>query len=85
MKGGEAAELVLTFDGEVMDAMVDRFGQDMEITHINKSEYRAKVNVQVNNIFFAWVFGFEGKVRISAPTAIQTQYIKMISKEMARL
>ena len=85
MKGGEAAEIVLTFDGEVMDAMVDRFGQDMEITHINKSEYRAKVNVQVNNIFFAWVFGFEGKVRISAPTAIQTQYIKMISKEMARL
>ncbi len=85
MKSGEAAEVILVFKSDVMDAMLDRFGQELDITFIGKSECKAKVKVQVNNVFFAWVFGFEGKVRISGPMNIQTQYIMMVSKEMARL
>ena len=85
MKSGESAEITLQFDSNVMDTMVDRFGQEMEITYIGKDCCRAKVNVQINNVFFAWIFGFEGKVQIKGPNDIMTQYIMMVSKEMARL
>ena len=34
---------------------------------------------------FAWIFGFEGKVRIKGPKDINERYVRMVSKEMARL
>ncbi len=85
MKSGELTELTLEFDSSVIDAIADRFGQDLDFTFMNKNTCRAKVSVQVNNVFFAWIFGFEGKVRIRGPRGIQERYIRMVSKEMARL
>lgn len=85
MMSGETEEIFLEFDSSVIDAMADRFGHEMDITSISKTTCRALVNAQPNNVFFSWIFGFEGKVRIKAPTSIQNQYIKMVSKEMARL
>lgn len=85
MMSGETEEILLEFDNSVIDAMTDHFGQKMNITSISKTTCRALVTAQPNNIFFSWVFGFEGKVRIKAPTAVQNQYLKMVSKEMARL
>ena len=85
MKSGEASEVLLEFDSSVIDAMVDRFGQNLTFTYMNKSVCRAKVCVPVNNVFFAWIFGFDGKVRITGSKDIQDQYIRMVSREMARL
>ena len=34
MKSGEAAEVILVFKSDVMDAMLDRFGQELDITFI---------------------------------------------------
>lgn len=85
MKSGDPSDVLLEFDSSVIDAMVDRFGQDLTFTYMNKSVCRAKVNVPVNNVFFAWIFGFDGKVRITGSKAVQEQYIRMVSREMARL
>ena len=85
MKSGESSDVLLEFDSSVIDAMVDRFGNDLTFTYMNKSTCRAKVNVQVNNVFFAWIFGFDGKVRITGSRDVQNQYIRMVAKEMARL
>lgn len=85
MKSGEPASITLQFDSDVMDAMVDRFGQEMDITFIGKDICNAKVDIQVNNVFFAWIFGFEGKVQIKSPSNIRMAYVRMVSKEMARL
>ncbi len=80
-----STEVVLEFDGSVIDSMLNRFGQDMDISYISKTSCRAKVDIRVNNAFFAWVFGFEGKVRIVGSKEIRDQYIRMVSREMARL
>ena len=85
MKSGTETTVSLTFHTSVIDAMVDRFGQDLDISFLQKDYCIAKVNVPVNNVFFAWLFGFEGKVRIAGPSEVQDQYIRMVSKEMARL
>ena len=85
MKTGDMTELTLEFDRSVIDAIIDRFGQNINIFFVDKTLCRAKVKVQVNNVFFAWIFGFEGKVSIKGPTTLRDKYIRMVTKEMARL
>ncbi|MBR0418287.1 MAG: WYL domain-containing protein [Erysipelotrichaceae bacterium] len=85
MMSGDEAKVTLRFDSSVIDAMIDRFGQDLDITFLHKKECEARVIVPVNNVFFAWLFGFDGKVMISGPNKVKDQYIRLVSKAMARL
>lgn len=85
MMTGDDAEVVLECDESVIGNLVDHFGQDLEITCIKRSTYKAKVKVQLNNVFFAWLFGFDGKVRLAGSREVQEQYVRRVSKEMARL
>ena len=42
--------------------------------------FRAEVEVAVSNVFFSWVFGFDGKVRINGPAEVKEQYKEMVLK-----
>lgn len=79
------SEITLEYDSSELDAVTEHFGQEVNYTLINNSICRAKVNATVDNAFFAWLFSFEGKVRITGPQNIKEQYIRMVSREMARL
>ena len=85
MMSGDTTVVTLRFDSSVMDAIVDRFGQDMDITFARKNECIAQVNVAINNVFFAWLFGFDGKVMISGPNNAKDEFIRLVSRMMARL
>jgi len=72
----ETIELVC--DNSVMDAMIDRFGDELQ-TYANDMEtFRAVVNVAVSHVFFSWVFGFGGKVKIKSPDQVKEKYNKML-------
>ena len=63
---------------EVMSSLkryidVTTYAYDME-------NFRAEVEVAVSNVFFSWVFGFGGKVRINGPKEVKEQYKKMVIK-----
>ena len=85
IKVGKFVELSLEFDNSVADAMASRFGDDLKIITMIGSTCQAKAMVQINNAFFAWIFSFDGKVRISGPKTVCEEYIRMVSREMARL
>ena len=85
MMSGDMVTVTLRFDRSVLDAIVDRFGQEMDLTFSTKNECIAKVDVALNNVFFAWVFGFDGKVMIAGPSNVQDQFIRLVSRMMARL
>ena len=40
--------------------------------------FRAMVDVSVNHVFFGWVFGFAGKVKIKSPKEVKDQYYIML-------
>lgn len=79
------AEVNLEFQSSVIDAILDRFGQDIEISYISDTVCRAKVREHLNASFFAWLFGLEGKVIIKGPEDAYYRYVRMVSREMARL
>lgn len=72
----ESVELIC--DNSVMDAIIDRFGEDVQTYANDMQTFRAMVDVSVNHVFFGWVFGFAGKVRIKCPETVKNQYSDMM-------
>lgn len=71
-------EVELICDNDVMDAMIDRFGADINTYENNSTTFGAVVNIAVSHVFYSWVFGFGGKVKIKAPEYIKEKYIEML-------
>ena len=42
-------------------------------------------SVSATHIFFSWIFGFGGKVRIKGPEKIKTDYKEMVSRALSSL
>lgn len=72
----ESVELIC--DNSVMDAIIDRFGENVQTYANDMQTFRAMVDVSVNHVFFGWVFGFAGKVRIKGPETVKNQYSDMM-------
>lgn len=72
------AEVELICDNDVMDSIIDRFGEDVTTYANDMTSFRAIVNVATSHIFYSWVFGFCGKVRIKAPAHVKEDYEKMV-------
>ncbi len=73
-------EVELICDNGVMDAIIDRFGSEVEIYACDQQNFRVIVEIAVGTVFFNWVFGFSGKVRIKAPEDVRCQYNDLILK-----
>ena len=78
MYDSEHTEVELICENGTMDSIIDKFGTKVATKPIDKSLFRATVNVAVNHIFFAWIFGFCGKVQIEAPEGVKKQYEQML-------
>lgn len=71
-------EVELLCDNGVMDAIIDRFGPDVTTYAGDLQNFRVIEEVAVGKVFFNWIFGFEGKVRIKAPEEVKEQYRQMV-------
>ena len=59
---------------------MDKFGKDVTTYAYDMENFRAEVDVVVSNVFFSWVFGFEGEVVINGPADVKEQYKEMVLK-----
>ena len=80
MFGTDHTKVELICANEVMDAMLDKFGKDVTTYAYDMENFRAEVEVAVSNVFFSWVFGFGGKVRIYSPAEVKEKYKEMVLK-----
>ena len=78
MYNSERCDVELICDNGVMDAIIDKFGTEAKTYAYDMSSFKLEVNVAVNHVFFGWVFGFGGKVRIKSPENVKEQYKQMI-------
>ena len=49
------------------------------------TSFRAVVNVATSHVFYSWVFGFGGLVRIKSPVAVRDEYNAMIKEAASRI
>lgn len=85
MYGSECQEVELICDNSVIDAIIDRFGTDVTIYARDMSTFRMIVWVTISHIFFSWVFGFGGKVRIRGPEDVKEKYSEMLNAAVTDL
>ncbi len=79
MYNSEHEDVELVCDNTVMDSIIDRFGKDVTTYANDMTSFRAVVKVAVSHVFYSWVFGFGGKVKIKGPENVRTEYIKMLN------
>jgi len=82
MHNSEHCEVELICDNDVMDSIIDRFGEDVTTYANDMTSFRAFVNVAVSSVFYSWVFGFRGEVKIKAPENIKKDYLEMVQEVM---
>lgn len=78
MYNSKRQKVELICDNSTMDAILDRFGMDVEIHENDSASFRVVVDVAVSHVFYAWVFGFGGRVKIKAPDDVNAAYGKMV-------
>ena len=85
MYGGPSEEVLLEFDGSVISAIHDRFGESVPMERIKSGSgtndrsglsncYLVRAEVQISPAFWGWLFQFVGKVRIIAPSSAVKEY-----------
>lgn len=79
---GEAKEVTLVCDNDTMDSMVDRFGEKVETKPVDNRRFRLKAEVAESSVFYAWIFGFGGKVKIEAPKDMKAAYLNMVNNAL---
>ena len=72
------AEVELICDNDVMDSIIDRFGEDVATYPNDHNSFKAIVKIAVSNVFYSWVFGFGGKVKIQSPEHVKERYSDML-------
>lgn len=82
MYNAPRAEVELLCDNSVMDAIIDRFGPDVQTYAGDLQNFRVIEEIAVGKVFFNWIFGFEGKVRIKGPESVKNQYREMVMSAM---
>ena len=63
-----------------MDTMIDRFGTDVHTYACDKYNFRVIEEIAVGKVFFNWIFGFQGLVKIKGPESVKEQYRDMVLK-----
>lgn len=85
MFSSEYEKVELICDNDVMDAIIDRFGEDVTTYANDMTSFRAEVNIAVSHVFYSWVFGFGGKVKIKSPKNVKERYSEMLRTAIAGL
>ncbi len=80
MFGTDHTKVELICANDVMDAILDKFGKNVTTYAYDMENFLAEVEVAVSNVFFSWVFGFGGKVRIKGPADVKEKYKEMVLK-----
>ena len=78
MYSSERETVTLACTNELMDTMIDRFGADVRVLENREEEFDITVDIAVNHLFYSWIFGFGGKVRIVSPQNVREAYIRLV-------
>ncbi len=75
---GEPATVELLCDNELMKTVIDRFGADVFTEVADEAHFRVKATVSLSPIFYGWLFGFGGKIRLVSPSHAVDAYRTML-------
>jgi len=85
MFAGEAREVKLRFDNDLVNVALDRFGKDAKIIPLDDGHFTVTAKVKVQAPFFGWLFQFGGKVAVLSPADVVQEYRQMLKSTLDAL
>ena len=73
MFNGPKATVELQFDRKLIDAIHDKFGEDVKIIACKRGRCITTVEVMVSPVFFAWCFQFGKSMKILSPDSVAVE------------
>ena len=86
MYDGDLPETKVTLlcENELMQNVLDRFGEETGTELAGDKSFRATVNVVPSSTFFGWVFQYQGGILIESPEEVKTEYELMLKEIIKR-
>lgn len=81
MYSGEIVSVTLNCSQHITNAVIDRFGTDIEfVPQLDGETFNVTVEVAISPVFLSWVFMFGGEVKILDPHYVAVQLTDMAKK-----
>ncbi|MBR2279572.1 MAG: WYL domain-containing protein [Ruminococcus sp.] len=82
MFAGEKVMVTLSVDNSLVGVIADRFGKNIFITadEENENHFLARVNVNISEQFYGWLFALGDKVKIVSPDEIVNDFNEHLRK-----
>jgi len=84
MFNGPEATVELQFDRKLIDAVHDKFGENIEIIPSQRGRCTSKVDVHVSPVFFGWCFQFGKDMKIVSPDSV-AEIMKVHAKQIVSM
>ena len=81
---GREEKVTMVLHKRMIDTVVDKFGKDVWLSKVDDDHFEVTVTVVVSPQFYAWVFGLEDNVTITAPDCVVKQMKDMLAKVSKR-
>ena len=78
-------QVTLLAEDKMMDAVIDKFGPDADTEPCGDGCFRLTATVAVGTVFYNWIFGFDGGVKILQPDAVRLEYENRVLKAAMRI
>lgn len=82
MYSGENKRVEILCENSMMNSVIDRFGKDVFTEVVDEGHFKVHVSVDLSPTFFAWIFTFGGKMKITAPEEAKEQFQNVLKKFM---
>jgi len=86
MYDGDLPETRVTLrcENDLMQNVLDRFGEETSTEVADKKTFRAFINVVPSSTFLSWVFQYQGRILIESPWYVQDSYETMLKDAAKR-
>ena len=74
MYDGNEEEITLRCRNKILDQVIDRFGEGIELKNVTRQTFDVTVPVCISGTFYAWVTQFVGEMTIIAPGNAKDAY-----------
>lgn len=85
MYDGEKRTVQLLCANDMMNTIVDRFGDDVVTQKTDAHHFVAEVEVFISPTFFSWIFAYDGAITIASPLDVMNEYKKKVSETLKRI
>ena len=82
MYDGIKEKVILLCKNDLMNYIIDRFGDRVETFPIDCGHFKVTTEVSVSQTFFAWVFQFNGDIKIISPKSVAERYDTMLKNAL---